>query len=113
VGPEEKWSELRANETVAGQLSPLARAVYRTLTISPMLSDLDAAFLDGLPEGVDWQRVQAALAADPFSLLVRYNDTPAHIQRTSIFGRVTGLGIGGLPGRYQRPGTMTIRQVPA
>lgn len=113
VGPDEKWSELRASESIGAQLQMVTRTVYRTLTISPVFGDLDDAFGNGLTEGTDWQRVQAALAADPFALAVRYYDTPELIQRTSIFGRVSGLGIGGLAGRYQRPGTMTIRQVPA
>lgn len=113
VGVEETWSEQRTQASVGAQVSVVSRAMYRTLRVQPTFSTHADAREGALPGGLDWQTVQAALARDPFTLAVLYDESPELIQRTGMFGVISGLGIGGLAGRYQRPKSITVREVPA
>lgn len=112
VGAEETWSEQRTQASMGAQVSVISRTMYRMLKVQPCFSSHATARGNALPGGLDWQTVQAALSRDPFTLIVLYDESPDLIQRTGMFGVISGLGIGGLPGRRQRPKSLTVREVP-
>ena len=107
--PSERWimpgQELR---TLSAQATKTARSPYREVTARGVETP------DGWSAG-GAQAVQAQLARDPFTLMVVYDSCEDYdrIQKTSVFGLVSGLGIGAVTYQYQAPDEIKVAEVPA
>jgi hypothetical protein len=111
AGPTESWPDRRVSRTLGAQASVSGMSAYRVLTVRSALLTYAEVRGDALG-GVDWQQIAGALARDPFVLAVLYpEDAAAH--RSAIFGTVSGLGVAGQPGRYQRTDRLSITEVPS
>ncbi|HET8898611.1 MAG TPA: hypothetical protein VFN09_07585, partial [Rhodanobacteraceae bacterium] len=85
---------------------------WRTLTVTPTLTDHDAALGGGL-NGTDWQALRATLRADPYVLAAPLTLTPADRNRTGLYGLATKLpSIASAPGPNYQPAQLTIEEIP-
>lgn len=114
MGLNESWVDPSpVRRTLAAQIDRVPRTPYRSMTIQPIRGTKAEARGAALVDGMDFQRLLALFARDPYTLCVPYSDTPAEIQSSMIFGVVSGLGIDGLPGRWTRMEKLTLSEVPA
>lgn len=113
VGPTERWSGLTATWTLGSQPHLSGRTPQRTVTLRSVPMTHAEARGEGLAEDMDWQQVCNLIARDPVVLAVLYDSDATLAQRSAVFGVGSGLGMGGLPGRYQQTDTLTITEAPS
>jgi hypothetical protein len=113
TGPTERWSELRATWTLGSQAHLSGRTPQRSVTVRSCPMTYAEARDEGLANDMDWQTLAGLIARDPAVLAVLYDSSSDLAQRSAVFGVATGVGMTGLPGRYQQTETLTITEAPS
>lgn len=104
----------KARRTLGSQIDRVRRTGYRTLNCTPCFATTAEARSGGLGSTTDWQRIMAAMRADPYLLAVVHSSTSADIQDTAIFGIATKTpSLEALSGPYYGPGELVIEEVPS
>lgn len=112
-GPQQTWVDPSPEHRGPGAQIDRGRYVpYRTLALRGVAEEVELAWLNGLPGGLDWDQLLEAWAFDPWALIVPYFQTAEEVQRTAIFGRLKGLGISGITGPLKQLDRMSLDEVP-